>query len=207
MPIPANVARVVLSGRVSGGEDFSTGFWVSGAGSADALLTDVMKHVTTFWQSFTDDMYTSQVLTKVSVYHYAAGGSQASGQAEQAVNIPGTRATPGSPLSTSVVVTTLTGAPGRSNRGRMYLPFVGLMGLDGRLADPTAAQRMAQAVAAFLGAIRGDGDGFTPVVVSTTHTAAKTITSVRADDVPDSQRRRDESLVASQVYNVALPSS
>lgn len=207
MPIPPNVSRVVLGGAVDGGEEWSTGFWLSGGGDAATILGDIDNEaVEPFFTAIAPDMFAAFHFDYIKVYTYANGGTQATSMAEKAETGVGGLTGAGSPFSTCLVVSLLTATPGKSNRGRMYLPMHLGTGPNGH-TDSTLPASMGGAVRTMLDTIRGNATGATPVIVSRTHSRATPITSVRADDLPDSQRRRDESLTASRIYSQALASS
>lgn len=207
MPIPANCARVVLAGSSAGGEDWSTGFWLSSGAPAQTILDAIDNEaVEPFFTTISDAIFTTWTFRSLSVYSYAAGGNAASSQAVKAENIAGQQNTNGSPFSTALVVSLLSGRPGRSGRGRMYLPYHRSIGGTGHVSGTDPAL-FGGAVNTMLSTIRGNADGLTPVIMSRTHTELSPITSVRVDDLPDTQRRRDADLVPANVYAAPLASS
>jgi hypothetical protein len=102
------------------------------------------------------------------------------------------------PAQTALVVTTLTGSPGRSARGRMYLGGLGrsILGGDGRLTAPRQTA-ITTAFGKFLVAVRSRpnlGDLWRPVVVSPTTGTARKITAITVGDLTDTMRSRRTSL-------------
>lgn len=102
------------------------------------------------------------------------------------------------PLTTAVVSSLRTGRAGRSYRGRLYWPAlaVTLETANARLAD-TNCVALAGEVATFLKAVGTAAPGslnMGPVVVSQTLGVATKITSISVGDIPDTQRRRRDSL-------------
>lgn len=103
------------------------------------------------------------------------------------------------PPQVALVGTLLTGAPGRSQRGRIYLGGVGSAGITatGRVSTATR-DAAALGLAGFYRRVRhvaGAPDAFRPVVVSPTLGTARKITHVQVGDVYDTQRRRRNKLV------------
>ena len=107
---------------------------------------------------------------------------------------------------TACVFSLLTGRPGASYRGRVYLPALGATLSLGRLPESQPAQ-LATGLAGWLkdvtlATLDFGGVGSThPVVVSTTRGVLTQITSVRVGNRLDSQRRRAEG--QEEVYGVA----
>lgn len=207
MAIPANVARVVIGGSVDGGEEWSTGFWVSSGAPAQTILDAIDNEaVEPWWDAVSPTIYAAFHFSYIKVYAYAAGGSSASSQAEKSETGVGQKVNNGGPYSTAMVVTTQSATPGRSGRGRLYVPYHETIAPSGHFPSQEPGI-IGGAVNTMLSTIRGNADGITPVIVSRTHTVAHPITSVRADDLPDTQRRRDESLTPGTVYSAPLASA
>lgn len=104
------------------------------------------------------------------------------------------------PTEVALAVTLETGAPGRSNRGRIFLGGFGVGAVDpltGRL-KPTEHFAFAQAFGAFLAFSRdqtADVDAYRPVVYSRVKATARPITRVTIGNVFDVQRRRRNGLI------------
>jgi hypothetical protein len=101
------------------------------------------------------------------------------------------------PPQCAIVTTLLTGAPGRSARGRLFLG-----GLSTFLTEEGRVTAQAQAVlannmAGFYIAVRDQtgGDDFRPVVVSPTTGQARKITRIQIGNVVDTMRSRRGKLV------------
>lgn len=101
------------------------------------------------------------------------------------------------PLQTSVVISSLTGLPGASRRGRNYWPGVGIfVNANGRLATPTAPADIAADWLSLMQLIAGTTPTVEvqPVVLSTTLLEATPVASFSVGDVPDVQNRRRDRL-------------
>lgn len=100
---------------------------------------------------------------------------------------------------TALVLSLLTGRPGRSYRGRMYWPACGatIDATTGRLSGPTTAQ-VAEAyddLVVELGMASLSSTSMVPVVFSPTLNVVTPVTQVSVGDVLDTQRRRRDTLV------------
>lgn len=117
--------------------------------------------------------------------------------------------TPIHPAQTAITISLLTGRPGASYRGRLYLPALGQPLTDGRVAQNGAGILATQA-AGWLKQVSDAAEGMNsivlqgelrPIVVSSSKVSQSPITSVRVGNRLDSQRRRAEG--QQEVYSVA----
>lgn len=207
MPIPAGVGRIVLVGTLRGGEIFNTGWWGQGdlfstdAGcqtQADSVVASLgTSEFSGLWTNIAD---TATIINKVMVYGYPEGGPHASVMAESPTHKVG-GGPAALPLQCCLVATTLTGSPGRSNRGRIYWPVTGAnVGTDNQLSE-AITQQVATVTYALLAPGEGSGPG--PIVVSQKHGTFKPITSIRVDSRVDIQRRRAAKEAATYIKTVS----
>lgn len=206
MAIPNGALHIVASGTLPGGEAFAWGSWFdAGTGKVqadiDAILgTWVAAFNNTYGVTYRGMIPSTAAYTQVRAYYYT-GGSTAAVVSQSGLTGVGTGATAPLPNQCCLVVTLMTGRPGRRYRGRIYLPFIGAALTSGQL---TSAQctTYANAVAGHLSAVKdanGTG-GFqpaNPAVMSSVVSALTPITQVRVDSKIDIQRRRAEKQVAS----------
>lgn len=198
MGIPANVVKNVISGLFVGGESWQTTWWDSsttppsvddtstGLFAATSEFTTMITEFSNFWSSATS-------ATDFDQYGYTGGGAASShGHASLSVTGAGSAVLP---YQCCVVMTLRTGLPGRSYRGRMYWPATGtaISNTTG-LLNTGLVNNCVDALATFFGALTGG----TAVVVSQTNTTMQEVTSVDADYVPDTQRRRVNKLTSSR---------
>jgi hypothetical protein len=106
------------------------------------------------------------------------------------------------PTQVALVVTLLTGFAGRANRGRVYLPFQS----SGPYLEEGDLAPLATDAATFIAGCRVDfgtanGAPGGPVVGNVGHP----MTSVRIDNVPDTQRRRRDKVTATAVASAVVP--
>lgn len=194
MAIPAGVSRVSIRGTAATSEIWETGFWVASAApdqaTADADAANIKTLFLGDWiNAWLSHMTSDMVITEIRVYAYPAGGPRASfvGVAPIASG-NGTDTSGYLPLQVAPVLTLLTGASGRRNRGRMYLPLTGfsMMGSN-HLLSTTATDAITSAAATFFSAL---GPAYPPVVLSIVGSSHRAITEVAMDNRPDVQRRR-----------------
>lgn len=197
MGIPSGSTRYALQFSLAGGEFGETSIWCTGAdiaseSDAAACAESVWGH----WQDSMDTLLPSLIpaggkWTQCTAYHYT-GGSSAAYIGMFVENVSGTGGTK-LPYQTCAVVTLQTGLAGRRNRGRCYLPAMGLDGSTGtnQLVSATV-DALADNFGAFLSALNSESspDVGSPVVVSRSATAIHPITQVRVDSRFDVQRRR-----------------
>lgn len=201
--------RLVAGGRILSSQTWSTGLSVDpgpGGISAAALQSLTAAFATawqTLWASGTTGGLAGYNAAAVDLrtfrgYYYGNGSGPALQEAAVDITpVPGATATNRLPNQTALVVTTLTGLPGRSNRGRGYLPLTAVaLNASGMLANQactdiaTAYRNMIRAVNTAAG-----GGGAGAVIAGLRGNIP--ITSVRIDNEPDIQRRRADKILAS----------
>jgi hypothetical protein len=121
----------------------------------------------------------------------------------------GTSAVP-VPFYVSMCASLLTNQPGRSGRGRMYLPLTG-SGFNAGTGQMTLTLgTMASNVALFLTGLGPDDNTFPgdPTseadVVSITHGLSNKITTVRIDSIPDTQHGRTRRVTATATGSASV---
>jgi hypothetical protein len=194
MSIPDGAAHIVVSGVCASSESFAFGFWfdnTSGPGGADLDLSST-------WGSFRNTllghMTSDQVITAYDDYEYSGGVVSFHDHVD--VSHPGTDTSGQLPLQTSCVLTLRTATLSRRGRGRLYLPTCGFSLMSGS-EHKFAASQVNGLVDTFAAYLATGGAGGTPaVVVSRMGSAMHVITSVDADLVPDTQRRRTNKLTS-----------
>lgn len=197
--------RCVTSGTLAGGEIFS--FTQAFRGDAGWSDTEFETAYGQWVLSVQNVLCASGILaewpstthfTKVRAYLYGAGGALVK-QGESADFDKQGSAPSASPLPNqlALVVTLLTGFPGRSKRGRVYLPApaASQLSADGQ-ASSVSVDTIGGAYRDALQAMKDDTLSCPPVVASATTTAMTDITSIRVDSKLDTQRRRAASVAA-----------
>lgn len=203
--IPPNSARIVFSGALPGGEVWSSGFWmatVTGDFINQAGLDSmVMAASAQFGETSSTgvlrtaaaDIWNLQTTwTKTTGYLYT-GAATAAYISEHTLGTPlAGSAGHNLPNQCTTVLSLRTGLPGRSNRGRMYVPCTGaLLGNDGELSSAVTTELSGHAGSSFTAL---NELGYAPAaVVSGTHTTHRAITDVIVDSRVDIQRRRANS--------------
>jgi hypothetical protein len=206
----AQFQRVVLHGTGVGSEIWQTGFSVVSSSppisqaSLQVQCDALVSPVTTWWNAIKANISTSFTLTGISMYAYSYPTTTALFQAESApINSAGTLTGNGSPIDTALVISLRTGVPGRSQRGRMYVPFHGPITVaTGLLAGATATAYNTATKALF-----DTANGLTTntvSVISRTHGSYEKVKTLLADNKPDVQRRRENRLAPSLIDTKVL---
>ena len=203
--------RVVIKGTGPGAEIFQTGFCtaaVTPPSSQAALQTDcnaISAFVVTMWNSIKSSIYSSYSLTEVDMYQYVWPSTKASFQAATSLTAnPGTLASSASPIDTAMVVSIRSAVPGRSGRGRMYLPNHGLVAGASGTFTGSPQSTYATAVKALFTSVAGYSS-YVPIVASRTHGTWQPVASIVCDNKPDVQRRRVDRLAPTATSVLAFP--
>lgn len=200
--IPDGYARVVLSGSLANGaENFAFGYWIgpyeqqptwSGPDldilTASAEWTALMSQIQVF-------LAAGDSITSVDGYYYQ--GNEAIQHAHKTISVVGAATTAIMPCQIAVVMTLRTALATRSGRGRMFIP-VGSLGLSQTTRLPASPANINTLVDKWAALFSATPPGVNAVVVSQTHGLATPITSVDADIIPDTQRRRRNRLIATR---------
>jgi hypothetical protein len=200
MSIPDGLAKYVISGTMATGKEiFACSFWVSGWVEADFPTDTVWTGtIPTNWSDFLTAIgsvnSSAVVVTAVDGYYYSGGAAVK--HAHSDVSYSGT-GTPGLPSQSAIVLTTRTPLATRSGRGRIYIPVTKYTVLDGDgMLLATNRDNLVDKFAALL--TFWNSGGLHPVVVSQTTSSTQQITSVDADRVIDTQRRRRSKLTTTR---------
>ncbi len=204
MGIPAHAVRVIIQGGIRGGEIWSFGQWFdAGRALTHSELGDLCTTANTAFNSqlkpaLQARMTASDNGVSTSAYYYDGSSSRAVDQYTIPNSWVGTAGSSNVPNDMAAVATVLTGRPGRSYRGRAYLPWTGPGLVNGQFtsADCTA---LATAYAGWLTTVKNATTPFVgavPVVCSQTKSVLTPVAQIRIDSKPDVQRRRIEKVVA-----------
>lgn len=200
--IPDGYARVVVSGKIANGaENFAFGYWIGpyeeqpvwSGPDLDVLVassqwTDLMNQIQVF-------LAAGDSLTDINAYYYQ--GNEAVQTSHKTIAVVGAATTAIMPCQIAVVMTLRTALATRSGRGRMFIP-VGSLGLNQLTRLPASPANINTLVDKWAALFSATPPGVNAVVVSQTHGVATPITSVDADIIPDTQRRRRNRLVAAR---------
>lgn len=212
MPVPVH-ARLRISGLLYGDALWSVSMALAGAGGEDPFGTGIpdVEGALQDWANAVQALNGGQIFggkmqmglsTDGSIETVRAARIGTDGkETEVALNTLGVPVKgQGSSLhdvQTAIVASLRTGRPGGSNRGRMYLPAIGVSVSGGRLGGAPSAAELATDVAGWLHDVCSGfprGAGFTPalvpVIASRTKDALTAVTEVAVGDRLDSQRRR-----------------
>jgi len=213
MGLPAGVARWTLQGTSSPDEVWAFDWWtMPGTGVAsqaswqatvDALWT--VLGTTSLNTNLAGLIGTDGAVTQLTgLYYRNSQSAEFSGTHVASPAIAGTSGTR-APLQMCFCVTTLTGRPGASYRGRMYLPTPGMPLDTNHRFTAGAMTAVVNSLKQVLGAGTVDGQYGPPVVVSRTKGIATQITNLRYDLRPDIQRRRANRQATGARTTVSVP--
>jgi hypothetical protein len=224
MALPTgDLLRIQVGGAVPS-DTWSCSFWFTLAGLGGTPTPTQMNTAaqsflagfnTTFWNVATNPWKgfcsTGTSLSTSKSYLYRGGLLVANGSGAITAVAGGAGAV--LPNYVARCVTTLTAQPGRSRRGRFFLPCTGatvagatglfatvsgaLSNLAGQLGHSSGAQSS--------GYFFGGSEVATYAVVSATHGYATPITTLRCDNIPDTQHGRENKLIATVIDTVTIP--
>lgn len=203
--------KVVIKGTGPGSEIWQTGFTtaaITPPTTQAALQTDcnaISAFVTTFWNSIKATIFSCYSLTEVDMYQYIWPATKAQFQA-QTILTPnaGSLVAAGSPIDTALVVSIRSAVPGRSGRGRMYLPYHSTCANASGLVTGTPYNTYGTAVKTLFTSVAGYSS-YAPIVPSRTHGTWQPPSSIVTDNKPDVQRRRENRLLPTAVQVLAFP--
>lgn len=210
MGIPANTAKVVISGKLGSTEIFQTGFWQAGitppgvasaagyAGAVEGIFAS------TALAALAAVIPATCAYKKITVYFYTGGATAAYSGEAPITGGTGTAAANNQPFQSAACVTLLTGLAGRQNRGRMYIPVISVPPSDGFWNQPEIGALSTAIAALFNGCNGGTSDEGSVSVVSNVGTTSHPVTSVHVDNKPDTQRRRANKLVPAILHSDAV---
>lgn len=202
MPFKSQTSKIVFSGALPGTERWSASMCIDHATALDSVeLGNVLDEVITdfgagggFFAELAAINPATVTLDTVTAYYYS-GGTKAALQAERTGNYLPTHTNAVTlPNQVCAVASLRTGLPGRSQRGRMYIPCLSVaMGANG-LATTTGLNLLADGLAQSMGTFNASGRGKI-VVASATTGFNNPVTEIIMDSVLDTQRRRRSSVV------------
>lgn len=199
--------KIVLRGDIAAVQSWSVSLSLAPApatvsqSSLTAVCTAAMNRFATWWSASTGGLAGRNAadvrFLGADAYLYAAGGGGGAAlQASTDLTTPvaGTSTGP-HPTQTSLVVTLLTGLPGRSFRGRMYLPMTGgALGTNHQLTQANVTD-LVTAGKAFFDGLNTDAASLAYGSVCVHGRAGDIeVESIRIDSEPDVQRRRANKL-------------
>lgn len=219
MPMPSGIHCQVMLGGAAGTDRWSVGYWVR-YDSSISLPTPTQANTyaaniganfaSAVWASYKLNNDPATTLDQCLVRFYNGAVLSVDGTAAL-TSTPGTGS--GShPLYVACCVSMLTAFPGRSKRGRMYLPATAypVNGATGQWSTAATATTTVTNLASHLvNSAHTPGWGspasFSPVVLSKTLGSTEDIVSLRIDSIPDTQHGRTRKLVAVAVATHTVP--
>ena len=196
----AKTVKIIISGHFASGEEFAFGFQADGTNiTGQSDLDQATTNLAGYIQNTSDNAWLKALISSgdkyevVTAYKYSGGPTAELVSEADMTAVTGASAGQTLPLQCSMVATLLTGRPGRSYRGRMYLPATNATLSQGQFSSITDAT--AAGVAQLLGQVKNVAPTMQPVVASATVGVMTPIVQVRIDSKIDTQRRRSQSLI------------
>lgn len=209
----SNEVRVVFSGKMPNGEIWSCGFSFDttlGPTVDQAYMNDLAaKAVTEFTTGGLGGMMrghnpSTWTCDVVSCYYYSVTGGPATLQSQAVIGSAGTASGNTLPNQVAIVASLRTGLPGRTKRGRVYLPLLIVSTSAGLIAN-AECDTIAAAVAGFLTQMSTAPSPLPEAVVASESTSSMpAITNVIVDNRFDVQRRRANRERATYSKSVAV---
>jgi len=216
MGVPAGCWRLVYRGTLRGGEKWQSGFWLQENPPADNAEAQIAAQLefdseggtsaSSLWNVLKTYLPNTITLDSVACYSFPTGGTSASFVGvSSGTPLVGSGSTSALPNQCAMVASLLTGAAGRSHRGRMYLPC-GSAEIDASTGQFNLARitDIATVLATkFTDFNTASGSG-NVVLVAQLLTQATQVLSVRVDSRVDIQRRRAKSQAVANTYAAAV---
>lgn len=216
MAIPVGSVKLVFAGNLQGGEKFAHGFWFN-AGATPISQSQLDANLAGATLTFNTQLGTAAIKAlypTTTTYNTITAYSYAGGPNVDLVSGPATptawAGTAGGamPNQICIVMSLRSGNPGRSFRGRSYLPGLQntAIGNDGQLV---AANRttLGNAWKAFLQGVAAGGGGTTampPIIMSAARSAKTPMLTFQIDSRMDVQRRRAAKQIVTSVASFVL---
>jgi len=208
-----HLVHINLTGHLTGGEQFVTGFWVVtptylSQTELNSLATSVAALITATTFATTRSVISSDSgYDKVRLYQYEAGAPKAVKVAEASITgVIGT-GTSYQSLQSALVISLRTGIPGARNRGRMYIPWTAAgLGTDHQIGSTSLDAVLAE-WQTFFNAVNALTNVDSIQVVSRTGSGAfATVIQLVADTRVDVQRRRaNKQTITARVNRTITP--
>lgn len=214
MPLPVPVAKVVCSGTMASGvQDMSFGLYID-AGFTDFIdQAELDSFLAAIKSTYNDFLFSAHVknfwtgtdqFTTLKAYFIPATGDTATLMSETTFTSPiAGSGTANHPLGTAIVLSNRTTLPGRSGRGRIYLPANGIASTStDTVGSNTELDALGTAYLTFLNALRAAT--FFPIVASFTKSVINQVVTYQIDNKFDTQRRRGDQIAASHTNTGAV---
>lgn len=201
MGVLGPLTKMVVSGAMTPGEQYAFGFaLINTTVTSQADLQNIANGIagTIVLASGLGHVMNQKAngvtIDAVHGYYYATPSNRATYAAQ--ANVTGMSFSAGipHPNQCSVVVTLLTGAAGKSRRGRMYLPLNACSVSNGKIGSADVAL-ISTDITAWIHAINGGAGGYQVAVASKTTAQIWPVTQIQIGDVYDTQRRRRNKIV------------
>ena len=212
-----NYVRMQQYGTMYGSQTWSCGLAVEHSQTTPISAADLSTWLTALdtalkaWWTSAGSLQNANTVgikyTGARAYSYAAAFNTAFAQADHpfAVALLGSQGSNQLPIQTSLVTSMLSGNPGRSFRGRRYLPITA-MSLTLNQVPSVTVDSINAAETALFNAINSTaiGSGTGKVTTANKKNTPSRVFTARTDSEPDIQRRRADKVVATYFKSTAL---
>lgn len=218
MPDWGAALKVVIGGHMVTAQSWSCGFWVglnlSGSGltqtQVDAILAAINTQVATWWTGIKSFNATDVGWDNLTVNFYPSGSRTASIISRSSFTPVMGSVSGNNPLPQAMVCSLRSTSPGRSGRGRMYVPFTGPSVGSGHqytLSQVTPVASTTQVLLTAINNLNLTTNGVTSqqvVINSVTKGTKASVTKVVCDSLPDFQDRRQDKVAALNIFSATL---
>jgi hypothetical protein len=209
MALPVDALKIVIGGQIDGVQDWSVGLWTTialtggawGVANQNEVTAELEVFVSTWWTHVEEVASSVTFLEYVKTYYYPAGSTHSSQLGVFTLTSPAPGEGPQvHAAGTSMVCSLRSDVPGRSGRGRIYVPANGVSMSEPHQMNGGECSNICDATATLLGAFNTYTNpsqhvtSLAAVVASFTRSETNSITQVIVDDKPDSQRRREDKM-------------
>lgn len=202
--LPSPAYKMVFGGSMGGVQDWSCSMWAQVTGGDPPTQLEVTTNSgalgtkwSTMWNSFKTRNWPTVTADHLTAYYYPAGSTVSTLIGiDEFTAIPGTGSTLELPSQLSLVASLRSSTPGRSGRGRFYLPLTDGGSLsNGQVAggDCTTIVGLIKALVDGINALTpAEGGAFRCGVASFTKSAFYPVVTAIIDSKIDTQRRRED---------------
>lgn len=212
MTYGAGTCKFIFAGTMQGSEVFAHGFQGNvPTTTVQSDLSAICAAVAGLWS--TNFLTTTikglfpstTVWTTLTAYLYQGGKNAALTAQSQISAGNGTAGGGALPNQIALVATLLSGVPGRTNRGRSYLPGPTFTALGNGQLTVANAGTIAAAFASFLTAVKNAPTwGALPVIASPHTGSFQPLKSIRIDTKLDTQRRRSNKVAVAGASTINI---
>lgn len=209
--------KSVFAGTVTGVQTWSCSLWIArngGSTPTQAQVTSNAGAISALWQAWFNTTargvnHSPLTAESLSAYYYPSGALSATFVGiNQFTHIVANGPTDRAPSQLSLVTSLRSSTPGRSGRGRFYMPLTETAQLTAGQVSQSLVNSLAVDAKTLINGINGlapaEGGAFVCSVASFTKGLLEPIVTVVVDSKVDTQRRREDKIGASFVGEASI---